>query len=124
MGIMQSLLRWTVLSLAVLALAASLGMLIGNPKVTIPDGSLAAAVSAAPLLLAGIAFVMVQPIMRPGLMELIKNLLLAATFLLWGAIQFLPDNAFAKTLENLVIALYVLDLAWITLKSVILIKQD
>src|SRR5580700_1379751 len=124
MGIMQSLLRWTVFGLAVLALAASLGMLIGNPRVTIPDGSLAAAVSAAPLLLAGIAFVMVQPIMRPGSMELVKNLLLAATFLLWGAIQFLPDNAFAKTLGNLVIALYVLDLAWITLKAVILPKEN
>jgi hypothetical protein len=36
----------------------------------------------------------------------------------------LPDNAFSKTLGNLVIALYVLDVAWITLKAVILPKEN
>jgi len=124
MGIMQNILRWTAFCVAVLALAASIGLLIGNPGVAIPSGSLASAVCAAPLLLAGVSFLMVQPIMRPGLTELIKNVLLAATFLLWGAIQFLPDNAFSKTLGNLVIALYVLDVAWITLKAVILPKEN
>jgi|SRR5579863_4712022 hypothetical protein len=119
MGILQNIFRWAVFGIAVVALAAGIGLLIGNPGVSIPEGSLAAVVSAAPLLLAGVAFLMAQPFMRSGLMDLIKNLLLAATFLLWGAIQFLPANAFSKTLGNLVIALYVLDLAWITLKAVL-----
>jgi hypothetical protein len=37
--------------------------------------------------------------------------------LLWGAIQLIPQNAVALRLGNLVIALYVLDLAWVILGS-------
>jgi hypothetical protein len=38
--------------------------------------------------------------------------LLAATFLLWGVVELLPANATSRTLDELVIALFVVDLAW------------
>jgi hypothetical protein len=51
--------------------------------------------------------------------DLLKNGLLAATFLLWGAIQFMPQGVASLQLGDLVIVLYVLDLAWVILGSTI-----
>jgi hypothetical protein len=119
MSILNSILRWFSYGLAVLALAASLGLLIGDVGIgTLPRLS-AAVASAAPLLLVGTSYLFVQPILRPRLLELLKNVLLAATFLLWGIVQFMPQNATSIRLGNVVIALYVLDLAWVTLGTVI-----
>jgi hypothetical protein len=78
-----------------------------------------AAISAAPLLLVGAAFLLMQPVLRPRLVDLLKNGLLAATFLLWGAIQFMPQGVTSLRLGDLVIVLYVLDLAWVILGSTI-----
>lgn len=119
MTILNSILRWTSYGMAVLALAASLGLLIGDVGIgTLPRLS-AAVASGAPLLLVGTSFLFVQPILRPRLVELLKNILLAGTFLLWGTIQFMPQNAMSVRLGNVVIALYVLDLAWVTLGTMI-----
>jgi len=60
----------------------------------------------------GLSFAIAQPIVRPRRLELLKNLLLAATFLLWGAVQLMPQNLVSKKLGDVVIALYVTDLAW------------
>lgn len=118
MPILCKVLRWISSGLAVLALAASIGLLVGDVGAgTLPRFSEAAA-TAAPLLLVGTSFLFVQPIIRPRLIELLKNVLLAATFLLWGIIQFMPQNAMSLRLGNVVIALYVLDLAWMTLGTV------
>jgi hypothetical protein len=119
MSIAFSISRWISYALAVLALAAGLGLLIGDVGIGNLPGLSKAASSAAPLLLVGTSFLFVQPILRPRLIELLKNLLLAVTFLLWGMIQFLPQNALSVRLGNVVIALYVLDLAWVTLGTVI-----
>lgn len=70
------------------------------------------AVSAGPLMMVGVAFLIAQMAVRPRQTELLKNLLLAATFLLWGVVQLMPQNNLSTRLGNLVIALYVLDLAW------------
>jgi len=94
-----------------------MGLLIGDAKMWTPPGLPPGVISAAPLLLVGTSFLFLQPIIRPRLMELLKNVLLAATFLLWGAIQFMPLNTMSKRLGNVVIALYVLDLAWVILGS-------
>jgi hypothetical protein len=119
MTILNLVLRWFSYGLAVLALAASLGLLIGDVGIgTLPPIS-AAVASAAPLLLVGTSYLFVQPLLRPRLLELLKNVLLAATFLLWGIIQFMPQNARSIRLGNVVIALYVLDLAWVTLGTAI-----
>jgi hypothetical protein len=107
--------RWTSYGLAILALAASIALLIGDAKPGILSKLPAAAFSAAPLLLVGTSFLIMQPILRPRLAELLKNVLLAGTFLFWGVIQLMPQNAMSKRLGNVVIALYVLDLAWVIL---------
>jgi hypothetical protein len=107
--------RWVGSSLSVLALAAAAGLLMADARIWTLSGHAAAAISAAPLLLAGVSFLIVQPVMRPQPTELTKNLLLAATFLLWGAIQLMPQNELARRLSDLVVVLYVLDLAWVVL---------
>lgn len=111
----SKILRWISFTLAFLALAACIGLLIGNARTGFLPGFSAAGATAAPLLLVGTSFLFVQPVIRPRLLELLKNVLLAAAFLLWGIIQFMPQNAMSMRLGNVVIALYVLDLAWITL---------
>jgi hypothetical protein len=72
----------------------------------------AASLPALPLLAIGISFLVVQTMARQRRSQLLKNLLLAATFLLWGVVELLPENAASKTLDELVIALFVVDLAW------------
>jgi hypothetical protein len=115
--ILTNILRWISNVLAVLALAAGMGLLIGDAKIWNLPGLPEAVISAAPLLLVGIGFLILQPIIRPRFSELLKNALLAATFLLWGAVQLMPQDALSKRLSNVVIALYVLDLAWVILAT-------
>jgi hypothetical protein len=52
---------------------------------------------------------------RPPWADLLKNILLASAFILWGIVQLMAQNALSKRLGNVVIALYVLDLAWVIL---------
>jgi|SRR5579862_2755947 len=118
MSTFRKSLRWISCTLAILALGAGIGLLACDSVAVALSRVGAAAISAAPLLLVGIAFLLAQPLLRPRRLELLKNVLLAGTFLLWGAIQLMPQGALAMRLGNLVIALYVLDLAWMTLGSV------
>jgi hypothetical protein len=109
------LIWWISGGLSILALAASAGLLIGDAKLFILPEHAAIAVSAAPLLFVGVSFLLAQTAIRPRFSELAKNLLLAGTFLLWGVIQLMPHNEVSRRLGNLVIVLYVLDLAWVVL---------
>jgi hypothetical protein len=121
---LNNILRWISYVLAVLALAAGMALLIGDAKLWTLPGLPPATISAAPLLLVGASFLILQPILRPRWTELLKNALLAATFLLWGAIQLMPQNATSARLGNVVIALYVLDLAWVVLGTKISLKRN
>jgi hypothetical protein len=121
---LNNILRWISYALAVLALAAGMALLIGDAKLWTLPGLPPATISAAPLLLVGASFLILQPILRPRWTELLKNALLAATFLLWGAIQLMPQNATSARLGNVVIALYVLDLAWVVLGTKISLKRN
>ena len=119
MSMSNNIFRWIGYGLAVLALAASLALLLGDAGIGTLVWRSAAASTAAPLLLVGTAFLFMQPVLRPRLVELLRNVLLAGTFLLWGIVQFMPQNAMSARLGNFVIALYVFDLAWMTLGSAI-----
>jgi hypothetical protein len=119
MPIVNWILRWTSFALAVLSLAASVGLLIADYAIDPPLGFTAAAISAAPLFLAGASFLIAQTLIRPRSADLLKNVLLAGTFLLWGAVQLMPQNTLSRRLGNVVIALYVLDIAWVTIGAVI-----
>jgi hypothetical protein len=81
-------------------------------------------ISGAPLLLVGVAFLTIQLVIRPQWKELLKNALLAATFILWGIVQLMPQNGWSLKLGNLVVVLFVLDLAWTILQSVRLTQQS
>jgi hypothetical protein len=112
---MISILRYFTIAMAVLALAAGVILLANDMKIAANLGLPTDAISAAPLLLVGVAFLIFQPLVRPRWTELLKNLLLAGTFILWGIIQLMPQTTLSLRLGDLVIALYVLDLAWIIL---------
>jgi hypothetical protein len=70
----------------------------------------AAPLAAFPLLLAGSSYVLLQAIVRPRPLELLKRLMLGSAFLLWGITELMPSGPLATELGNLVIALYVVDL--------------
>jgi hypothetical protein len=120
----DSVIRWISYGLAIAAVVAGAALLLVDAKPGILPNLPAAAISSAPLLLVGTAFLILQPVIRPRWMELLKNALLAATFLLWGAIQFMPRDVVSLRLGNVVIALYVVDLAWVILGSKIPRKEN
>jgi len=66
--------------------------------------------SAMPLLLAGASYVVLQAMLRPRPMELIRRLMLGGAFLLWGIVQLMRAGALATDLGDVVITLYVIDL--------------
>ena len=72
-----------------------------------------ARLSALPLLLAGASYIVLQALLRPSPLELLKRLMLGSAFLLWGITQLMPVSALATELGNIVIALYVIDLGLI-----------
>ncbi len=74
-----------------------------------------APISAAPLLLTGLATLGFQFVTRPNLLDLFKACIVSLAFLLWGTDQLLPAGWLATTIGDLVIVLYVIDLGWMML---------
>ena len=109
---MDRLLRCLAIALVLVSLVSSTLLLALDAKTNDAASRWAALISALPLLAVGFSFVLVQLTIRPARIELLKNLLLAATFLLWGVVQLMTQSALSKTLGDVVIALYVVDLAW------------
>jgi hypothetical protein len=68
---------------------------------------------ALPLALIAVAYLAYQSIRRPGPAELFKALLLALAFLFWAANQFWSDAPCAVLLNDLAIALFVLDVFFV-----------
>src|SRR5215469_9027337 len=64
---------------------------------------------ALPLALIALTYLLYQAVRRPRPAELLKAIVLAAAFLLWGANQFWPKGSSATLLNDLAIALFVLD---------------
>lgn len=110
------LLGGTTIALVVVALAFSIALLVRDAGIGTPRLS-RNVIAAASLLLVGLAFSIQQLMIRPRSKALLKNLLLAANFMLWGVIQLMPRNTLSLRLERLVIALFVLELAWTILLS-------
>ena len=124
---LQELLRWIVRSLAVLAVLSSVALLCvgATPLLTSLPAYVAKEVlrcwalatklplTALPLLLAGSSYVVLQAILRPQPLELLKRLMLGIAFLLWGVVQLMSAGNLATELGNVVIALYVVDLGLI-----------
>lgn len=124
---LQELLRWIVRSLAVMAVLSSVALLCvgATPLLTSLPSYVAKEalrgwalvrklpLPALPLLLAGSSYVVLQAILRPEPLELLKRLMLGIAFLLWGVVQLMSASNLATELGNVVIALYVIDLGLI-----------
>jgi hypothetical protein len=124
---LQEYLRWLARSLAVMALLSSFALLCvgATPFLTVLPAYIVKGasrawtlikhlpLSALPLLLAGSSYLILQAILRPRPLELLKRLMLGAAFLLWGVVQLMPASDLATELGNLVITLYVVDLGLI-----------
>jgi hypothetical protein len=98
---------------AILAKCALLGagvLVIGNQFVSV---ELHAYLSSFPLALAGLGYILLQIHLKPARGTMVKRLVLAAAFVLWAAIQFLPPGRLNVFLGDVVIAAYVVDLYWI-----------
>jgi len=110
---MNLLLRWLAMALGAIAAAGIAALLATDAQIPVPLAFSASAISAASLLLIGVSFLIVQAIQRPSLTELLKNALLAGAFLLWGVVELMRRSDLSKKLGDVVIALYVVDLAWV-----------
>lgn len=69
--------------------------------------------SSLPLALAGVGYFILQIQLRPDRETFLKRMLLALSFVVWAIVQLLAPGRIATFLGDLVIAAYVLDLAWI-----------
>jgi hypothetical protein len=115
---MNRVMRLLTTVLVVTALGSTFGLLTSDVKTRFSFGIPAPAISAAPLLLIGVSCLIFQAMLRPRWTKLVRNMLLAAAFLLWGAVQLMQQSALSKILGDVVIALYVLDLAWVILAGI------
>jgi hypothetical protein len=115
---MNKVLVSLAMGLVILAVFSSIVLLASDSNIGGSLGRWTAVVSAVPLLAVGSSFLIFQLIARPRRVKLLKNVLLAATFLLWGAVQLMSQHPLAKKLGDLVIALYVAELAWTILAGV------
>ena len=104
-------LRRAIAALAILAVAASAVLLgvDGSPVLAARIGH--APVSAAPLILIGTAYLLMSALVRVSPLDLLKRVLLAAAFILWGVDQLMTPGPLARLIGDVVIALYVFDLA-------------
>jgi len=118
------MIRWLTRSLVVLAVVSCIALVAvgATPLLTAWSTAIARAsergwaflkagpLAALPLLLAGSSYIVLQVILRPRPLELLKRLMLGCAFLLWGITQLMAASNLATELGNVVIALYVIDL--------------
>ena len=96
--------------LAKLSLVAAFVLLLSNLRFTMTPAH--AWLSSLPLALAGLAFALLQVLLKPTRGTLFRRLLLAAAFVAWAADQLLPAGYLATVVGDAVISAYVLDLYW------------
>jgi hypothetical protein len=99
------------IGVAAVAVVLAIGLLVAD---AIPDAlgrESHALVSALPLALVALAYILHQPSRRPSLGQAVKAGLLCAAFLLWAAAQVRPSLPVA--VNDAAIALFVTDLALI-----------
>src|SRR6476620_7382741 len=85
LAMLDTIFKWMSRGLALLALVAGIALLLRDARPDILLSLPPTTLSSAPLLLVGAAFLILQPVIRAQWSELLKNMVLAGTFLLWGA---------------------------------------
>jgi hypothetical protein len=88
------------------------GVLLLTDFLPVVGGHLAhAPFSALPLLLIGMTYALAQPVLHPRRRDLLQAALVILAFLGWGVDQLIPPSPMSTVLGDIVIALYVTDLA-------------
>jgi hypothetical protein len=107
-------LAWIVRTIALLAVFAGLTLLLVDSPIgtRLPMRIDRSVAEAFPLLLVGIAYLAWLATERPAVIDLVKQLLIALAFILWGVSLLMPAGPAARLLGAVVIAIYVFDLAW------------
>jgi len=67
--------------------------------------------SAYPLILIGVAFAALQFVLPRTKQQILLGLMVAAAFILWGAEQFISNQAIASFIDDVVVFLFVFDLS-------------
>jgi hypothetical protein len=106
---------WPVRVLGVLAVMSGVVLLIVDSPLSaqLPIPITRAVAEAIPLLLVGIAYLAWLAIDRPPTIDLVKQIFIAAAFILWGINLLMPRGPRAQFVGAVVIAIYVFDLAWL-----------
>ena len=104
-------LRYMIAVLAMCAVAASAVMLAALELPALATRWGHAPASAAPLILIGTAYLVMSALAHVSPLDLLKRLLLAAAFILWGIDQLMTPGPLATLIGDVVITLYVFDLA-------------
>jgi hypothetical protein len=99
--------------LAVSALVSGVVLLLLDGFAHFTTNRFHAAVSAAPPILIGLCWLSLHPVLGAHPIHFIKRLLAAVAFVLWGIDQMLPPGWLAATIGDVVIVLFVLDVALI-----------
>jgi uncharacterized membrane protein len=97
-------------ALSILTLLATALLFICDVKPSLFPPRSHDVLAATPLALIAVAYLVYQAIRVVGLLELVKAILLAVAFLLWAANQLWSELPGAQLLNDLAIALFVLDM--------------
>jgi hypothetical protein len=113
--VMKVLTRRVAKFFVVVAITCSVVLLTKDCGIKLPGRISQTSTAAASLLLVGGALLIAQTLIHPETMELIRNVLLSVAFIMWGLVQLLPLTALSEKLGDMVVALFVVDVAWTTL---------
>ena len=116
--------RWIPVVLSLIALASVLMLLVWDALPRLFPSRAHNVLGALPLALIALAYLAYQTVRRPGAQELIKAVLLSVAFLLWAANQFWPDKPYATLLNDVAIALFVLDVLLVIIGPVGMSKLE
>ncbi len=108
----QPLLGLTI-ALALCALISGVLLLLLDGFASFTSSRFHGVASAAPLIFIGLSWLCLHPGTGVNLIQFLKRLIAAVAFVLWGIDQMLPAGRLASTVGDVVIALFVLDLALI-----------
>jgi hypothetical protein len=113
MSRLESAWRAVPVLLGVPALAAAAVLLGMDAYPRLAPGNARGLLGALPLVFIAVAYLAYEFIRRPGKAELFKATLLAGAFLFWAGNQFWSESRWAPLMNDLAIALFVLDVSFV-----------
>jgi uncharacterized membrane protein YoaK (UPF0700 family) len=113
MSRLQSTRRAVPVFLGVAALVSAAVLLAGDAYPRLLQTNARGLLGALPLVFIAVAYLAYEIIRRPGKAELLKATLLALAFLFWAGNQFWSGSKWAAPMNDMAIALFVLDVFFV-----------